>query len=132
PFLGTTRELANRIAERCGYPLALSGREDLPQVAQFLKTLKNEFVTRDEVIGQMIEAICRRWPELHLRPDPDLPPETALRELLVAAWKAYQQERPLEPHRYLAGLRKIKTLITTNPVPHGGHTSASTEERSAQ
>ena len=115
PFVGSTRELANRLAAANGYPMALSGREDLPQVAQFLKTIDNAYLTRMGVVKEMAEAVRRRWPELNLPPASDDDPAADLRVKLVAAWRAYQQDRPFEPHRYLAGVRQIKKFITTNP-----------------
>jgi hypothetical protein len=114
PFVGTTREVANRLATAKGYPMAVSGREDLPQVAQFLKAMENDFTTRLQVVTEMAESLRRRWPELPFPavggdPARDLPAEIA------QAWSHYRNERPFEPHAYLAGLKSIKTYISTNP-----------------
>lgn len=115
PFVGATREVANRLATANGYPMALSGREDLPQVAQFLKTMTDDYSTRVELVKEMAESVRRRWPELDLPPVDAGDPAADLRVKLVAAWQEYQRDRPHEPHRYLAGMRQIKTIITTNP-----------------
>jgi hypothetical protein len=117
PFVGTTRELANRLALTNGYPQALSGREDLPQVAQFLETMRSEGSPQVQVpvVTEMAEAVRRRYPALRLEPVSQIDPGNDLRESLTAAWRLYQESRPYEPHRYLAGMRKIKTIISTNP-----------------
>jgi hypothetical protein len=117
PFVGTTREVANRLARASGFPLALGGREDLPQVAQFLKTMrdKNSPQVQIPVVSEMAEAVRERYPVLDLGPVSAIDPGNDLRERLTAAWRVYQEGRPYEPHRYLAGLRQIRTVITTNP-----------------
>ena len=115
PFVGASREVATRLATANGYPMALSGHEDLPQVAQFLKTMYDDNTTRLEVIKEMYEALRRRWPELDLPPAGPSAPANDLLEQLKKTWREYQRARPYEPHRYLAGMRQIKTIITTNP-----------------
>jgi hypothetical protein len=115
PFVGSSREIANRLAEANGYPVALSGREDLPQVSQFLKTMLNDTITRVEVTKEAVRALGMRWPELDLAPaDPRDPGGDLLRKL-TAAWRASLRDRRFEPHRYLAQMRPIRTIITTNP-----------------
>jgi hypothetical protein len=117
PLVGTTREVANRLAEAHGYPLALSGREDLPQVAQFLETMRGKKgpVVQFAVVAAMIEALRRRNPGVVTEGGkPGHDPGAELLQLLGATWAAYQKERPQEPHRYLAGLHKIRTYVTTN------------------
>ena len=57
----------------------------------------------------------RRYPALKLGPVSLIDPGNDLLESLTAAWREYQANRPYEPHRYLAGMRKIKTIISTNP-----------------
>jgi hypothetical protein len=117
PFVGTTRELANCLAMKNGYPQVLSGREDLPEVAQFLETMRgsNSPQVQIPVVTEMAEGLRRRYPALHLEPVSRIDPGNDLRESLTAAWRVYQEGRPYEPHRYLAGMRKIRTIISTNP-----------------
>jgi hypothetical protein len=115
PFVGSTRELANELAAANGYPLALSGREDLPQVVQYLKTITNDYTMRLDVAQKMAGTISRRWPELNLPSPASEDPAADLRGRLVSSWRAYKQNRPFEPHHYLARLRQIRTYITTNP-----------------
>jgi SIR2-like domain/CHAT domain len=115
PFVGASREVANNLAKANGYPMALSGREDLPQVAQFLKTMYDDTTTRLEVFKELSESLGRRWPELNLPPVDAGDPGADLLEKLLTAWREYQRDRPFEPHRYLARMRRIKTIITTNP-----------------
>jgi hypothetical protein len=115
PFVGSTREIANRLAASNGYPLALSGREDIPLVSQFLKIMGGDFAMRDNLFEVMSEAVLRRWPDLDLGSVVDGPSDKRLRQLLVEVWKAYQKSNPHEPHRFLARLREVTTIITTNP-----------------
>jgi hypothetical protein len=115
PLIGTSREIASRLAEANGYPLALSGREDLPQVAQFLKTMFDDSTTRDEVIKETIRGLDLRWPELDATTIDAIAPGKDLLERLTRAWREYQRERPFEPHRYLARMPSIRTIITVNP-----------------
>jgi hypothetical protein len=116
PFVGTTREIANRLAVANGYPQALSGREDLPQVTQFLETMRDRGSPQVQVpvVTEMAEAVRRRYPALQLAPVSKIDPGNDLRESLTAAWRLYQESRPYEPHRYLAGMPKIRTIINTN------------------
>jgi hypothetical protein len=117
PFVGTTREVANRLAVQSGYPLALSAGEELPQVAQFIDTtrLAASPPVHVPVLTAMAAAVAERHPGLALGPVSPLHPNKDLQQGLNAAWAAYQENRPHEPHRYLAGMKKIRTFITTNP-----------------
>jgi hypothetical protein len=107
PFIGTSRELTNRLALTEGYPLSLSGREELPDVLQYIATMRTENYAKSRLIARMKEAIQGRFPELGQHETVD--------ELLLAAWKLHQAERPHEPHRYLAQLGRFKTIVNTNP-----------------
>jgi hypothetical protein len=118
PFVGITREVANRLAEANGYPLALSGREDLPQVSQYVETMRghNAPVVQFAVVTEMAEAVRRRYPELGFGAgNTKADPGEELLDRLTAAWEVYQTGRTHEPHKFLAGLRKLRTFITTNP-----------------
>jgi hypothetical protein len=64
---------------------------------------------------EMAEEVRRRYPALNLLPVSKIDPGNDLRDSLTAAWRVYQENRPYEPHRYLAGIRKIRTIINTNP-----------------
>jgi hypothetical protein len=117
PFVGTGREVANRLAAQSGYPLALSGGEELPQVAQFIDTTRQAASppVHVPVLTAMATAVAERHPGLALGPVSALRPNKDLQKRLNAAWAVYQENRPHEPHRYLAGMKKIRTFITTNP-----------------
>jgi hypothetical protein len=116
PFVGTTREVANRLAAQSGYPLALRG-EDLPQVAQFIDTMRvaASVSVHVPVLTAMAATVADRHPGLNLGPVSPLYPNKDLQNRLSAAWAVYKEKRPHEPHRYLAGMKKIRTFITTNP-----------------
>ena len=117
PFVGSTRELANRLAMANGYPQALSGREDQPQVTQFLETMRDSGSPQVQVpvVTEMADEVRRRFPGLEFGPVSMIDPGGDLLSRLTVAWRAYKESRPFEPHRYLAGMPKIKTIISTNP-----------------
>jgi hypothetical protein len=121
-LLGSRRELAQRLAETYGFPLALQQREDLPQVAQFLAVNQNDprFPPRG-VLQKLVEEMLNRHAE-------DLPAELrsvspkqlSLEDLLQTFDRMLRelwlrrQEDETEPHRLLAGL-PFRLYVTTNP-----------------
>ncbi len=117
PFVGTTRDVARRLAGLNGYPPSLSGREDLPQVAQFLDTMGGSVDTlvQEQVITEMAGAVAERFPALGFGAVDGLDPGADLGRRLGAAWETYRAGRPFEPHQYLARMPQLTTIITTNP-----------------
>jgi hypothetical protein len=117
PFVGTTRDLARRLAEKNGYPLSLSGREDLPQVAQFLETMRGaqDTLVQAQVVTEMARAVAERFPGLRFGEVNGVDPGADLRARLGAAWEQYRVNRPFEPHQYLARMPQVATIISTNP-----------------
>ncbi len=63
-LFGSTRDLADRLAERHHYPMAAHERTDLAKVAQFLSIDQSRQYARDEVLKQRIRQILERHPEL--------------------------------------------------------------------
>src|SRR5262249_5491168 len=54
-------------------------------------------------------------PELKLTPPDPRDPGGDLLRKLTRTWRQGLSDRPFEPHRYLARMRAITTIITTNP-----------------
>jgi hypothetical protein len=118
PFVGSTRDLAKRLAEGRGYPLSLSSRDDLPQVTQFLQAMQapSDPLVQVEVVNEMARAVAGRFPDPDFgRPEDAPDPGADLRERLGNAWEKYRTNRRFEPHQYLARMPGLTTFITTNP-----------------
>ena len=117
PMLGGTREVARELAEKNGYPFAVGGRDDLPQVAQFLETMRTPAAPQVQVpvLAEMAETVGRRYSRAAAAHAAGPDPGAVLRDRLAVAWGEYRVGRPFEPHQYLAGMTTIKTLVTTNP-----------------
>jgi alkylhydroperoxidase family enzyme len=60
---GSSRELARRWADEYGYPMAPGGREDLPQVAQYLAVHQDARFPMDRLETSLRDAAVSRFPE---------------------------------------------------------------------
>ncbi len=116
PFVGDTRELARQLGTAGRYPLALSSRDDLPQVTQYLKVMEDEDVTRFKLVRTLAEAVRRRWPDAPhgLPADLSAVDGGAVQRAITAAWEV-ARAKGFEPHQYLAALGKFKLVVSTNP-----------------
>jgi hypothetical protein len=111
-FIGSTREIACRWAEKHHFPLATYDEEDLPQVAQYLATQQDDSFLRRTLRDSLREEIQRRF-------DDGLPAvlkgrKADLTELFDAVGGRLRQDDPLEPHNILAHL-PFPIYVTTNP-----------------
>jgi hypothetical protein len=107
PLVGSHRELAQRWADKEGFPMAPSDRVDLPQVAQYLATTRGQGYMRTEFLDQLVAEIRRRDPGLTGIDDADI---------LISQAGAGRRERDQEqdPYWVLARLG-LKTYITATP-----------------
>ena len=64
PLVGSHREIAQRWADKEGFPMAPSDRVDLPQVAQYLATTRGQGHMRTEFLNQLEKEVRRRDPGL--------------------------------------------------------------------
>jgi hypothetical protein len=114
-YLGSGREIARRWADTYHFPLASYQREDLPQVAQYLRTRQND---DDAPARQLTEYLRQRMLESHSGKLPDnlrqAPPLQQLAALLEAEGARQRQADADEPHRILARL-PLPHYLTTNP-----------------
>jgi len=109
--LGSKREIAQSWADTYRFPMEPSGREDLPQVAQYLISAQDESFPREELGRYLI----RRLSDRHgFQVDPERPPLEQLDQFLIQVIRDRQQQDPAEPHLVLAKL-PFKAYITTNP-----------------
>ncbi len=112
-IIGSSREIAHRLAEVHHFPLAPHNREDLPQVTQYLTVNQSPFFVRTELEKALREGLLRRYSN-------DLPPEIraatppiSLNELINAVGTLRRTNNPAEPHHVLANL-PFPLYITTN------------------
>lgn len=107
---GTSRDLAQRLAEQHAFPLAPFARDDLPQVAQYLAVNQSVAFMRDEVERALCEAVRERSADVVPAPSGDV----GLNTLLSAAGSARRAQNVDEPHRVLAAL-PLPIYLTANP-----------------
>ncbi len=108
PLIGPTREIARRWAEKHHFPMFPSDQDDLPQVAQYLSVVQEDYYLRDAFISEMLGQLGRR-------DDPGGPGrERRLLAALSEAGARLRAAEPSEPHRVLASLG-CPLYVTTNP-----------------
>jgi CHAT domain-containing protein/SIR2-like protein len=123
-MVGSTREIAARIAERHSYPLSDDGRDDLADVCQFVETAQDAATMRNELQSEFSRQLVRRYspviPELlkgQALLDRINSPEIGgeLNELLLLVWSYRCTHHKPEPHYILSRL-PFKKYLTTCPV----------------
>jgi hypothetical protein len=110
PITGSTRDLAQRLAETYNFPLAPFDRDDLPQVAQYLAVNQSVAFMRDEVERELRALLSKRVPTAVA----GLPPDVPLSKLLSTAGAQRRATDPVEPHQVLAAL-PVPIYLTANP-----------------
>jgi hypothetical protein len=108
-ILGRTRENARRLAEDYRFPLAPQDRDDLPQVAQFLKVVGDDDFPYLELAHHLQRQLRSRHPDALGALDRN----ATLDEMIVGVGQWVQQHRPPEPHALLARL-PFPLFVTTN------------------
>jgi hypothetical protein len=109
-LFGSRRAIAQRWAEAFGFPMAASGRESLPQVAQYVAVDQDLNFMREQLVTHLRQEALRRYSDL-LPPEPQA---ASLDELISAAGAIYAREHENETYRVLAAL-PLPIYITTNP-----------------
>jgi hypothetical protein len=112
PYVGPTREIARRWAEKYQYPLEQCQRDDLPQVAQFLSVNQDKGFPRDELENYLRSELIERFASA--LPEALRAPGTPLDQVIEAIGANRQAEDTAEPHRILAQVG-LPVYITTNP-----------------
>lgn len=112
PIAGSSREMAQRLAQEHGFPLAGLARDDLPQVAQYLAVNQSVAFMRDEVERAFRQALGRHAPA----GAPPLSVRASLNDLLRAAGAAARAANPASPHQVLAGL-PLPIYLVAGPDP---------------
>lgn len=117
-LIGPTREIASRWAEDHRFPMFPSDQEDLPQVAQYLSVVQEDFFLRNAFVTELRRQLDRRHAPPVTPDDPAAPkkvkPERRLLNALSAVGATLRAVNPSEPHRVLASLG-CPLYVTTNP-----------------
>jgi hypothetical protein len=124
-LLGSRREIAYRWAEEYHFPLKLQGREDLPQVAQFVATNKGSqlFVRRQlprYVAKDLVDRYGKHLSTDLLRRYKDNPESVPAIDVIAQIWDALRADDSSDPYYILARL-PFPLYITANPItvlPH--------------
>jgi hypothetical protein len=109
-LFGSRREIARRWAKAFGFPMAASGQDSLPQVAQYVAVDQDLNFMREQLVTHLRQEALSRYQNL-------LPPDlqaASLDELISAAGAIYARQHETEAYRVLASL-PLPIYITTNP-----------------
>jgi hypothetical protein len=111
PLIGPTREIARRWAEKHRFPMFPADQEDLPQVAQYLSVVQEDYYLRDAFVTELLAQLGHRdEPGAKKKAKP----ERRLLDAISAAGAKQRAANPSEPHRVLASLG-CPLYVTTNP-----------------
>ena len=108
-WLPTPEEVAQRWAERYGYPFA-DQEKSMARVAQYMSTTLKEYRPHREWLDTLVSQFTARLPE-ELRPAEECDTLTEL--IQKAGWPKLAADDPNEPHRVLASLN-LPLYLTTN------------------
>jgi hypothetical protein len=109
-LIGPRHLLAREWADEYGFPLAGYQKDDLPQVAQFVR-VENDDVTLRVALGEYIRRqVVERFPG---SVPADLGPGH-LDEMIKTAWLHEASQLPTDPHAFLASL-PVPIYITAHP-----------------
>lgn len=114
PMFGSNREIAQQWAETYEFPLAPRNRDDLAQVAQYLRYRQTQGYTLEQLRGYITRYVRKRFGER-------LPPELLDRpikpgvidELVSHVGKMQRADNPNDVHRLLARL-PAKIYVNAN------------------
>lgn len=110
PLIGSTREIARHWAEQHHFPMFPSDQDDLPQVAQYLSIVHEDFYLRDAFVRELLRQVGYEIGA----DEEDEDKWAVLRRALSEAGARLREANPSEAHRVLASL-KCPLYVTTNP-----------------
>jgi CHAT domain-containing protein len=113
-LLGSTREIARNWANTYGFSLEPHNREDLPQVAQYIKIDRQEPRFPYDNLGKYLQEQLRERYGNDFPRNPATAPEERLDELLTQVIIKRAEQDPDEPHQILARL-PFEVYLSTNP-----------------
>lgn len=106
-YVGSTRQLAQQLADRHGFPLADYARDNLPQVTQYLAVKQDAAFMLDELSAAFRKSLAQA-----IAIDEVPPNQSSI--YLASAGDERRQSDPDEPHRILARLQ-LPIYLTANP-----------------
>lgn len=109
-LFGSRRDIARRWAETFDFPMAASGRESLPQVAQYLAVDQDMNFMREQLVAHLRQEALRRYGDAV----PAAVANASLDQLINAAGAMYASQHETEAYRVLASL-PLPIYVTTNP-----------------
>ena len=132
-WFGSRQAMALAWADKMGFPLAATSRDDLPQVAQFVAiSQQSSALPRYDFIDYVYGATWERYGHLlngaidkRNQPDP-----ADLNQLMLAVWRQKNETEPTDPYTILASLKQpvylladpsdllLEALKATNATPH--------------
>ena len=107
PLIGSRRDMARAFAEEFAFPLSRHLREDLPQVAQFVRVTQGSFTLRDRLRSHVAQQLLKSLGE------PVVERALELDELLAAAWDNRDRANA-DPHELMAAL-PCPVFVTAHP-----------------
>ncbi len=102
-LVGTRKTLAQEWAREYSYPLHLSQRDDLPQVAQYISVIENKKSMREDLARFYRQQLKEKFPEIVDGPV-EGPRAFNLDAGVVDVWRSAANRMPAEPHQVLAAL----------------------------
>ncbi|NTV65370.1 MAG: CHAT domain-containing protein, partial [Oscillochloris sp.] len=106
-LVGSSRQIAEALAEKYRFPLSPDQRDELPQVAEFLTINQDAQLPRRELNSYLRAELLRRFGDQMS----GLKPEAPLEEVFAAVGKLRRSQSPNDPYQVLARL-PFKIYVT--------------------
>ena len=113
-LVGSRKMLAQEWAREYSYPLNLSQRDDLPQVAQYISVTETEPIMREDLARFYRQQLTDKFPDIVDGPV-EGPRAFSLDEGIVDVWRKASDRMPAEPHKVLASL-PCRIYINAEPT----------------
>ncbi len=113
-LVGSRKDLAQEWASEYSYPLNLSQRDDLPQVAQYISVTETNEIMREHLARFYRQQLKEKFPEIIDGPV-EGPRAFDLDAGVVDVWRSAADRMPAEPHKVLATL-PCKIYINAEPT----------------
>lgn len=113
-LVGSRKTLAQEWAHEYNYPLNLSQRDDLPQVAQYISVTEKDQIMRQDLARFYRQQLKEKFPDI-VEGAIDGPRAFPLDDGIVKVWHAASDRMPAEPHKVLATL-PCRIYINAEPT----------------
>jgi hypothetical protein len=99
-LIGSRKEIAHNWARTYSYPMVAAGRQDLPQVAQYVSVTQDDEFIRAQLGVHLMAELKRRYGDSVT----DIERQTRVDGMLRQVWREQRCHVPGEPHAVLASL----------------------------